>query len=63
MPAMIFLYLDDVDEAYRRALAAGATSLREPRDEPHGDRWAASSTRWASSGGWRPPSGRGNARS
>jgi PhnB protein len=36
--AMIFLYLDDVDDAHRRALAAGATSLREPTDESHGDR-------------------------
>jgi PhnB protein len=38
MPCMIFLYVDDVDESYRRALAAGGTSVREPRDESHGDR-------------------------
>ncbi len=36
--SMIFLYVDDADESYRRALAAGATSIREPRDESHGDR-------------------------
>lgn len=38
MPCMFFLYVEDADAAYRSALAAGATSLREPRDEDHGDR-------------------------
>ena len=38
MPSMIFLYVDDADESYRKALAAGATSVREMRDESHGDR-------------------------
>ena len=28
--------VDDVDTCYERALAAGATSLREPRDEVYG---------------------------
>ena len=40
MPGMIHLYLADVDAVYRRALAAGATSLREPADQPYGDRMA-----------------------
>ncbi|MCW5981917.1 MAG: VOC family protein [Bryobacteraceae bacterium] len=38
MPAMLYLYLDDVDAAYRRALEAGATSIREPADQFYGDR-------------------------
>ncbi len=38
MPSMVFLYVDDADEAYRKAIAAGATSVREIRDESHGDR-------------------------
>jgi PhnB protein len=38
MPAAIYLYIDDVDAAYKRALAAGATSLSEPEDQPYGDR-------------------------
>jgi PhnB protein len=38
MPAMFYLYVPDCDAAYRRALAAGATSLHEPTDQPYGDR-------------------------
>ncbi len=38
MPAMINLYVEDVDKTYRRALEAGATSLREPTDQFYGDR-------------------------
>lgn len=38
MPAAIYLYLPDVDAAYERALAAGATSLLPPTDQPYGDR-------------------------
>ena len=38
MPAMLNLYLGDVDAAYERALDAGATSLKEPVDEFYGDR-------------------------
>lgn len=37
-PAMIHLYVTDVDATYRRALAAGATSVREPTDQFYGDR-------------------------
>lgn len=40
-PAMLHLYLEDSDAAYRRALAAGATSLREPTNEFYGDRVSA----------------------
>lgn len=35
-----FLFVDDVDAAYQRALAAGATSIREPDDMPYGARSA-----------------------
>jgi PhnB protein len=41
MPAMFYLYVPDCDAAYRRALAAGATSLHEPTDQPYGDRSSA----------------------
>ncbi|HSM57468.1 MAG TPA: VOC family protein [Candidatus Sulfomarinibacteraceae bacterium] len=38
MPAMLHLYVPDVDAVYEQALAAGATSVREPIDEFYGDR-------------------------
>jgi PhnB protein len=41
MPSMFYLYVDDVDAAYRRALAAGAASLDEPAVQPYGERRAA----------------------
>jgi PhnB protein len=37
-PCSLHLYVPDVDGAYRRALAAGASSLYEPMDQPYGDR-------------------------
>jgi len=37
-PAMIHLYVTDADSAYRRALRAGATSVREPTDASDGRR-------------------------
>jgi uncharacterized glyoxalase superfamily protein PhnB len=37
-PAMLHLYMDAVDAVYQRALQAGAKSLREPADQPYGDR-------------------------
>jgi len=40
MPAAIYLYMDDVDAVYKRALQAGAASLSEPADQPYGDRIA-----------------------
>jgi PhnB protein len=38
MPAFLYVYVDDVDATYRRALEAGATSVEEPLDLPYGDR-------------------------
>jgi PhnB protein len=37
-PTAIHLYVPDVDEAYRRAIEAGATSLFEVADMPYGER-------------------------
>jgi uncharacterized glyoxalase superfamily protein PhnB len=39
-PAFLYVYVDDADGAYRRALAAGAVALEEPGDTPYGDRRA-----------------------
>lgn len=38
MPAALYLYISDVDAVYRRALAAGATSLMEPTNTFYGNR-------------------------
>jgi len=38
MPAMLHLYVEDMDAVYRQALQAGATPLREPEDQFYGDR-------------------------
>jgi uncharacterized glyoxalase superfamily protein PhnB len=41
MPTMFYLYVDDVDAWYGRALAAGATSMEPPTLQPYGERRAA----------------------
>ncbi|HYV31654.1 MAG TPA: VOC family protein [Candidatus Binatia bacterium] len=45
--AALYLYVNDTDVTYRRALQAGATPLREPADQFYGDR----------SGGVKDPAG------
>lgn len=37
-PAMIYLYVPDVDSTYERAIAAGGRSVMEPADQFYGDR-------------------------
>lgn len=39
-PAFLYVYVDDADSVYVRALASGAVSLEEPTDTPYGDRRA-----------------------
>ena len=36
--AFLYVYLDDPDAAYRRALERGAVSMEEPCETPYGDR-------------------------
>jgi PhnB protein len=38
IPATLYLYVEDVDAVYKRALQAGGTSVREPADQFYGDR-------------------------
>jgi PhnB protein len=40
MPAFLYLYVDDADATYERAIKAGAESLEDPLDMPYGDRRA-----------------------
>ncbi len=38
MSSMLFLYVDDVDAWYQRAVAGGAKAMDEPKDQFYGDR-------------------------
>jgi PhnB protein len=38
MPAALYLYVNDCDAVYKRALQAGASSMMEPADQFYGDR-------------------------
>jgi len=48
--ASLYLWIEDVDKVYAKALSAGATSLSAPEDKPYGHRNAgvvdASGTTW-----------------
>jgi uncharacterized glyoxalase superfamily protein PhnB len=39
-PAFLYIYVDDADAAFHRAIAAGATGIESPIDTPYGDRRA-----------------------
>jgi len=39
-PSFLYVYVNDTDATYRRALAAGATTIEKPWDTPYGDRRA-----------------------
>jgi PhnB protein len=41
MDAMFYLYVPNMEAVYRQAIAAGATSFQEPKDQFYGDRTAA----------------------
>ena len=40
MPPALYMYVENLEETYLRALTAGANSLQPPRDQPYGDRTA-----------------------
>jgi PhnB protein len=44
--AFLYVYVENVDETYQRAIAAGAESLEIPSDLPYGDRRAMVKDRW-----------------
>jgi uncharacterized glyoxalase superfamily protein PhnB len=46
MPTMLYLYVDNADAAYEKAIAAGARSLWSPADQPYGDRNAGVQDEW-----------------
>ena len=45
-PASFYLYVDDCDTLYARAIEAGATSLHPPADQPYGDRMGGVADAW-----------------
>jgi PhnB protein len=49
-PAFLYVYVDNTDETYRRAVEAGARSLEEPSDLPYGDRRGMVEDRWGNTG-------------
>jgi PhnB protein len=39
-PCFLYIYVDDADSTYERAIRAGAESIEQPLDTPYGDRRA-----------------------
>lgn len=46
MPASFYVYVPNVDEVYKRALAAGGKSISEPADMFYGDRHGGVTDAW-----------------
>ncbi|MBI3404949.1 MAG: VOC family protein [Acidobacteria bacterium] len=46
MPSYVFLYMKDVDAAYKQATGAGAESISEPADQFYGDRTCGVKDAW-----------------
>ena len=47
MPACLYVYVENADETYTRAMAAGAQSIEPPADMPYGDRRATVRDLWS----------------
>jgi PhnB protein len=45
-PAFLYVYVENADETYQRALAAGALAIEKPVDMPYGDRRATVQDPW-----------------
>ena len=46
MGAFLYVYVDDTDLVYRRAVEAGASTLEEPVETPYGDRRCMVADEW-----------------
>jgi len=44
--AFLYVYVEDVDETYRRAMQAGASAIEEPSVMPYGDRRGMIEDKW-----------------
>lgn len=45
-PSCLYVYVEDADKTYRKAVSAGAKSLEKPLDTPYGDRRAVVKDAW-----------------
>lgn len=45
-PAFLYVYVEDADSTFRRAMAANAVAIEEPTDMPYGDRRATVRDGW-----------------
>jgi uncharacterized glyoxalase superfamily protein PhnB len=46
VPAFLYVYVDDTDSTFSRAIAANALAVEEPTDMPYGDRRATVRDEW-----------------
>jgi PhnB protein len=46
LPAFLYVYVEDAEGTYERAVAAGAATIEVPTDTPYGDRRATVRDRW-----------------
>jgi PhnB protein len=46
MPAFLYVYVENADATYQRAIAAGAESIERPGEMPYGDRRATVRDSW-----------------
>lgn len=46
MPAFLYVYVEDCDQTYQRAIQGGAKSLEKPGNVPYGDRRAMVKDQW-----------------
>ena len=45
-PAFLYVYVEDTDETWRRAMESGAQAIEPPADMPYGDRRATLRDQW-----------------
>lgn len=57
MPAFLYIYVEDADTVFRRALDCGAAPIEEPQDMPYGDRRAMIRDSWGNA--WQIATHRG----
>lgn len=58
MSAFLYVYVENVDETYQRAVAAGAKSIEGPADTSYGDKRATVRDSWANT--WQIATYRGH---